>query len=381
MSWPLIPLGDVCLITAGQSPEGSTYRYEAEGLPFYQGKADFGLRFPRHRVWCVAPKKVALEGDILISVRAPVGPTNVADEKCCIGRGLASIRAGERADRDYILHSLRHFERRLASQATGSTFAAITTKQLAEFEIPLPPLPDQKRIAAILDKADALRHKRRDALSHLDRLLQSVFVDMFGDPVSNPKGWEVKPLSQLCQVNPRYRGEKRAGEAVSFVPMASVSEVSRSIVSETDRDISEVIKGFTPFEQGDVLVAKITPCFENGKMALAKIRNAYAFGSTEFHVFRPNAAQINGAYLFHYLAMPFIRSEGKRNMQGSAGQQRVPRPFFEALKVPIPPLADQQKFAAIVEQVETLRARQITAQTEADALFAALQARAFAGEL
>ena len=103
-AYPLLQLGDIATITAGQSPPGHTYNENGIGLPFFQGKADFGEFHPITRKWCVAPKKIAEPGDILISVRAPVGPTNVAGERCCIGRGLASIRPDETvALRDYVL--------------------------------------------------------------------------------------------------------------------------------------------------------------------------------------------------------------------------------------------------------------------------------------
>lgn len=90
--WRWVRLGDIADIIAGQSPPGETYRKKPEGLPFFQGKADFGLVHPSAATWCVAPIKIARIGDILISVRAPVGPTNIADQECCIGRGLAAIR-------------------------------------------------------------------------------------------------------------------------------------------------------------------------------------------------------------------------------------------------------------------------------------------------
>jgi type I restriction enzyme S subunit len=101
--WQWFKLGDVCDIIAGQSPPGDTYRTSPTGLPFFQGKADFGLRHPVARAWCASPIKVAEPGDILISVRAPVGPTNVAEVRCCIGRGLAAIRPRSTVDRDFIL--------------------------------------------------------------------------------------------------------------------------------------------------------------------------------------------------------------------------------------------------------------------------------------
>jgi len=162
-AWRWVRLGEVCEVIAGQSPPGDTYRKTAEGLPFFQGKADFGPRHPVARTWCVAPTKVALPGDILISVRAPVGPTNVANVKCCIGRGLAAIRCGSQSDPDFILAALRLFEADLAKMGSGSTFSAIKRKVLESLRIPLPPLAEQRRIAAILKEQLAAVEKARAA--------------------------------------------------------------------------------------------------------------------------------------------------------------------------------------------------------------------------
>ena len=169
--WQLVSLSDVCEIISGQSPPSSTYRKTQEGLPFFQGKADFGLIHPIPSVWCVEPKKISEPGDILISVRAPVGPTNIAVVKCCIGRGLAAIRCSEKVERDFVLSALRLFEQELVQQGTGSTFDAINRDQLERFEIPLPPLSEQKRIAAVLrERMEAVECARKSAEAQLSTI-------------------------------------------------------------------------------------------------------------------------------------------------------------------------------------------------------------------
>ncbi len=130
--WRWAKLGEVCEIISGQSPPGSTYRKEPEGIPFFQGKADFGKRHPTARTWTVAPTKIAKPGDILISVRAPVGPTNVADIECCIGRGLAAIRCDKGAERNFVLSFLKLYEDEIAKMGAGSTFGAINNKDVTE---------------------------------------------------------------------------------------------------------------------------------------------------------------------------------------------------------------------------------------------------------
>ena len=147
----------------GQSPPSETYRTTPEGLPFFQGKADFGQDHPTTRIWCVEPRKIALPGDILISVRAPVGPTNIADVECCIGRGLAAIRSLGDTDLGFVHFFLKAFESDIAAIGTGSTFQAISGKQLRALSIPLPPLDEQRRIVAELEREMAATERARTA--------------------------------------------------------------------------------------------------------------------------------------------------------------------------------------------------------------------------
>jgi len=149
--WIKVHLEDMSTIILGQSPPSSTYNKERIGLPFFQGKADFGHVHPVARTWCDAPKKTSEKGDILISVRAPVGSTNIAVDACCIGRGLAAIRPLEMADTMYVFYYLRHLENHIAQQGTGTTFKAITGKQLRTIALSLPPVAEQKRIVSKIE--------------------------------------------------------------------------------------------------------------------------------------------------------------------------------------------------------------------------------------
>lgn len=177
--WRWMRLGDISDIISGQSPTSDTYRKKPEGLPFYQGKTDFGLRSPTARVWCVAPKKIAMPGDILISVRAPVGPTNVADVECCIGRGLAIIRCKKNVDTHFVLSFLKFAEEKISQTGTGSVFDSINRNELLNFQILLPPLAEQKAIAEVLssldDKIDLLHCQNKT----LEDMAQTLFRQWF----------------------------------------------------------------------------------------------------------------------------------------------------------------------------------------------------------
>ena len=139
--WVWTTLEEISEIILGQSPPSSTYNTDGKGLPFYQGKLEFGETYPTPRKWCTAPKKIAEKGDVFISVRAPVGPTNLCPEKSCVGRGLAAIRGLSDIEPFFILYLMRAYEDELASRGVGTTFNAITGNQLKTFEIPLSSTP------------------------------------------------------------------------------------------------------------------------------------------------------------------------------------------------------------------------------------------------
>jgi len=177
-NWCDMTIGEVFTVTLGQSPPSSTYNSHGEGLPFFQGKAEFGDVYPVARKWCGSPKKIAQKGDVLLTVRAPVGPTNIAPTKCCIGRGLASIRPVDGIDTKFILYFFRSVERYLAKSGTGTTFNAITGDKLKGLPIPIPPLPEQYRIVAKIEelftKLDAGVDALKQVQAQLKRYRQSV---------------------------------------------------------------------------------------------------------------------------------------------------------------------------------------------------------------
>jgi len=167
--WDAVRLGDVAKITMGQSPPSETYNVNGKGLPFLQGKAEFGEIYPTPVKYCSRPLKVASQEDILISVRAPVGDVNIASIKCIIGRGLASIRLTN-GENLFLFYLLKFHKRKIEEEGTGSTFKAIRKSNLVTLKIPLHPLSEQQQIAHILstvDKKIEIEERRKTTLEEL----------------------------------------------------------------------------------------------------------------------------------------------------------------------------------------------------------------------
>lgn len=169
---------------------------------------------------------------------------------------------------------------------------------------------------------------------------------------SIPRGWAIATIAGICDVNPREAvlRDLPEGLEVTFVPMAAVDADQGTIAFPGERTLGEVRRGFTPFRDGDVVVAKITPCMENGKAAVARgLRNGLGFGSTEFHVLRP-PAEVLPEWIFHFVRQSSFREEAKAHFSGAVGQQRVPASFIQNHPVPLAPLAEQRRTVAEIEK-------------------------------
>src|SRR5439155_2421519 len=150
--WSIARLDEACEVILGQSPPGESYNTQAKGVPFFQGKAEFGKLYPQPVKWCTQPSKLAQKDDVLISVRAPVGPTNLCPQQACVGRGLAALRPRDGIPSRYVLYAIRSNVRSLVEQATGSTFDAISGSQLRAHTIPLAPSGERQRIVDEIEK-------------------------------------------------------------------------------------------------------------------------------------------------------------------------------------------------------------------------------------
>lgn len=174
-------------------------------------------------------------------------------------------------------------------------------------------------------------------------------------------------LGDVADVNPRLRASLEPDQPVSFLGMADASD-DGTTTAGVDRPFDDVRRGFTPFESGDILVAKITPCFQNGKIVQATTARPHGFGSTEFHVVRSKNDQLDHRYGLHFLRQAWIRIDGERRMTGSGGQRRVPADFLKSLTIPLPSIPEQRRIAAILDHADALRAKRREALARLDEL-------------
>ena len=182
---------------------------------------------------------------------------------------------------------------------------------------------------------------------------QSRFIEMFGNPLSDNQKYSLKPLGECCKINPKRPPILLEDtEKVSFVPMQSVTEDGR-MIDIINEDYGKVKKGFTYFEENDVLFAKITPCMENGKGAIAdNLTNGIGMGSTEFHVLRSIEGVSNPYWLLALTRMPIFRERASKNMSGTGGQKRVGAPYLKEFMIGLPPIKTQIEFETIYKQAD-----------------------------
>ena len=199
-----LKLKECCTIIAGQSPESKYYNSKGEGLPFFQGKADFGALYPNIRIYCSQPTKIAEKDDILLSVRAPVGPTNLSPGKVCIGRGLTAIRPGSSIRLKYLLYFFKYYEAQLQKSGTGTTFKAITQNVIKNIEVPVPSLDEQERtvskIEELFSKLDASVAELKTAKEKLKVYRQAVLKEAFDSVRSDCMTTTIKSVCATIKV-------------------------------------------------------------------------------------------------------------------------------------------------------------------------------------
>ena len=235
-------------------------------------------------------------------------------------------------------------------KSKGSTNPYILFSDIAEYEFELPNHSKQVELLGLLTACDTAKESYKALIAATDELVKSQFIEMFGQLGSDEKGWGLTTLGSCCEVNPKRPKGIDDSTRVSFVPMPAVTEQGQIDCSDI-KPYAEVKKGFTYFAENDVLFAKITPCMENGKGAIAEgLSNGIGAGSTEFHVLRPIEGKSNPYWLYIITMFDSFRNESRSVMTGTGGQLRVPAGFLEGYVVALPPIELQNEFELFVRQ-------------------------------
>lgn len=404
-NWGRAKLGEIFHLEMGQSPNSDSYNSQREGLPFYQGKTDFGSFVPSPRVWCSSPMKIAESGDVLVSVRAPVGPTNYTNERCCIGRGLAAVRPLGGMHTEFVLWWLRAYETQIAEMGTGTTFTAVSKKNLEPFMIVIPPLSEQNRILdkikELMNLCDSLetqlalsnslstaaRRSAVDAISTaqsqdefetawnriqknwkvvagttkaIDSLRDLILSLAVSGELSRqsrttneshsllPRDWELKEFSEVANFSigktPPTKETKYWGGDDSIMWVSIGDMQNGGTVLETNRRIS-------PSAQSEIFRRSPWPSgtlLMSFKLTIGKVSRLAvpAFFNEAIFAF-DSGNEVTNEFLFRVL--PFIsqRAESKGAIKGNTLNSQSIRKML----IPIPPVDEQSRLVNIIDQL------------------------------
>ncbi len=381
MSVSRVPLGEIANFVNGVAFKPADWEETGKRIIRIQNLTD--LAKPFNRTNRSVPKKYeVVPGDILVSWSATLGvfvwkgpDTALVNQH--ISRVIPDL---ERSDANYLRHMLADALVEMERHLHGATMKHVNRREFLATTIPLPPLAEQKRIAGILDAADVLRAKRRESLAQLDPLLQSTFLDMFGDPVTNPMGWEVSEFGAIgtSRLGKMLDKGKEVGDC-QYPYLANtnvqwgrfdISELRTMDFYKSDRDEFKL-------ENGDVLICEGG---EVGRTAIWRGEREDVFFQKALHRVRLNQEIAVPEYVYYYMWF-MANNGGFRDFTNSATIAHLTGVKLKRLPFPRPFLTLQHRFATIVKSVEKQKTRQRAHLAELDTLFASLQQRAFNGEL
>lgn len=374
-------LKDVCKISMGQSPNSSSYNDNGDGVPFFQGNADFGERYPITRKWCNEPTKMANPKDILISVRAPIGAINYAKEECCIGRGLAALTPDRnKVSPEYIYWLLKAKNEELNSKGTGSTFKAISRKVLEETLVPDVDFDKQHEYAKILEKIYSVIQNRKKELVRFDDFIKARFVELFGDPVTNPKGYPVHQLSEyITSLTSGSRGWAQycAEDGTEwFITIKNVKDchITTDNMQPVNAPNNAEAKR-TKVQEGDLLIS-ITADLGRTGIVTKEIAEHGAYINQHLSCIRINKEVLNPLFVAHYMESPAGKEQFTAKNQ-SAVKAGLNFNSINSLKLYVPPLKEQEEFIAFVKQVNKSKVAVQKALDETKLLFDSLMQKYF----
>jgi len=368
LQWDVYKLGAIANINMGSSPKSEYYNVKGEGLPFFQGNADFGPQHPQVTVWCTNPNKTADEGDLLLSVRAPVGDLNIANQHCCIGRGLAAISEKE-ADNGF-LYYLLNFERpRLETYAQGSTFKSVNSGVLNNFPVQLPPLAEQRRIADILSTVDEQIQQTDEKIEKTKQLKRGLMQDLLTKGIGHndyeerylgprrleiPRNWRKARLEEVSEIITR-------GKQPTYVEEGGVPVLNQSCIywdgfhpealKQLDSEVADGWKDKYWVKEGDVLINSTGKGTLGRALEWTKESDTHALDS---HITRvdPDESVLDPTYFRFYLES----NHGQKMLYafcvaGSTGQIELSKTDLQTMPILLPPIEEQREISEAFHRV------------------------------
>ena len=346
-------LSDICEIIMGQSPSSDSYNVKGQGLPFFQGNADFGKLYPSVRLWCNCPIKKAEAGDLLVSVRAPIGAVNLANQKCCIGRGLAALRPyKDKCDAMYLYYLIKAGKNKLNWLGTGSTFKAITRSSLLSFNVPDYCIALQRKISGKLWSVDKLIHQRNEQLKLFNLLIQSRFLELFGELWVNDKGFPCYSVGQVAE-SVTYGTSAPASNSgqYEYLRMNNLTDNGQLDLSDLKRiDMSDDQAEKYMAKKGDILFNRTNSIDLVGKTALFNLNNPMIIAGYLIRIRLSD--KVNPVYFAAYMNMPYMKEKLRNMAKGAVNQANINSKELKSIQILIPPLSLQNEYCNFVLSID-----------------------------
>jgi type I restriction enzyme S subunit len=397
---PTRSLGELCAVVGGGTPSKSNPGYYDGTIPWatVRDMQQDTLEATEHRITREAvassSTNVIPSGNVVIATRVGLGKVCILGQDTAINQDLRGIIPLSESVLNvrYLFWWLKSVSSVIVAEGTGATVQGVKLPFIKNLRIPLPTLVEQQRIVRLLDEAfEGIAIAKVNAEKNLQNaraLFESHLQSVFAKSVAISMNWPIKTLGEVCQLKPaksEARARLSAAADVSFVPMEDLGINDKWVKALKSRPLSDVAGSYTYFAEGDVLLAKITPCFENGKLGIAtNLINGVGFGSSEYFVLRPDAA-VSAEFLYHYLNRDSFRLEGAARMSGAVGHRRVTREFIESYPIPVPSRSEQQRIISNLDELvgasDALTSSYVKKLAALDDLQKSLLNQAFRGEL
>lgn len=396
-NWEWVRLGDIGIWGSGATPLKSNSNYYTNGtIPWLlTGDLNDGLiQDIPNKITELALEETSVKlnqtGSVLLAMYgATIGKAGIlsypatTNQACCACQPYSGIYNW------YLLYYLLSQRNEFQGRGVGGAQPNISKEKIVVTLFPLPPLSEQKKIVALLDdvlsRIDKARENIEKNIENTEALYQSKVESIFSESDAESIS---KKLKDICIIRPPKRdiiGKLSPDTMVSFAPMEDLGINQKYLQPTKEKHLSEVSGSYTYFSDNDVLLAKVTPCFENGKVGIARdLVNSVGFGSSEYIVYRPKEGLLS-EYLYYFLNRASVRKIGEGSMDGSVGLKRIQKIFYEDIEIPLPPLSEQKKIVAELDALEKQRSTLTELYTKKlqalDELRNSVLEKAFRGEL